>query len=1368
MTTKNIVSKTIRGNEIFRNVFAKNEIINKWMIAILMLSVLVLVSGTCSAGVVVSPPDIDQTNHYLGDVVNFNFNVDVTKMDGSCASGSCALDVLNLNISNGQSMNCNLPVQIGNYPNYSCGGQNISVTMTQSGCQDTTLTSNCWWQCYPTDYGYDTICDWVCDTVNECNNFYYYTILWQIPSNWSNGTKTINVTARSGGETDTSKTTFNILHLNCSIDSDMDNDGYNSTRCNGTDCNDNNNAIHPGAIEKCDNIDNNCNGQIDEGCDDDNDDYCDNSMIIVGTPAVCPRGGGDCNDNNNTIHPGAIEICDNIDRNCNGKIKENCLSCDSVANIVTDKTNYNVGNIVTFNISFCSPDQCYEMDSTNLNIIFNNVSFLNCELPRANCQSSTSCTSDGIYKNYGNCHLDIVKTSDSSCVRRMHYYRVNWTIPFDWESGSYEVLMRSICLNTWINRPHQVCGATNFNIGNDSDGDGIGNSIDNCPRFYNPDQKDKDSDGLGDQCDNCPSISNPNQSDFDRDTKGDVCDPDDDNDGVNDTIDNCDYVPNPGQGDLDRDGIGDSCDNCPWIPNPNQMDTNGDGKGDACEGVIRLWSSDSSGNNRYIFWPDEPVYVTGTLLPANNTINLYIMPDRNEWLDGDNLTNYIGDNSSFETVTTDTNGNLSPTIIWPPRTAEGGALFDIIADITWNGTRNGKYDYGEPIDSIGTAGFRAEPIWSSNSSGNEKNTFSPNEKVYVKGKGFLSNFTVDIYVVKNKDNWIGGENLSALEISGGKETVTTDSNGNLPTTLVWTNPLPGEYDIVADWDRDGIYDKNQTMTFTEGNQTITQTVTETVDDMDFVGFHVMAIWSADLNKNVKNIFGGANESIYMTGSNLTKKANKTITIYVVSDNNNWVGGEKLVNIFGNPLTIRVDSNGNIPLIKIASACRKGSYDIVADTNMNGIYDSEDYVDEWEKEGFSIVCNDTDGDKICNLCDNCPSINNTDQIDTDNDGIGDVCDNDKDNDGINNSNDNCPFTKNPSQTDTDKDGIGDACDEDVDGDTIPDLSDNCPHIPNKDQKDTDGDRIGDACDLDDDNDGIPDTTDNCPLVSNPDQKDTNGNKIGDACDTTVSTSSGSSGGGTTYVNVTPPVTEICGNKICVGKENYTNCPQDCPKPRECTTDSNCSADEICKGSICVKKPECIKDSDCKEGKICKNEKCVIKPECVNDSDCSADKICKNEKCIIKPECISDSDCHEGKTCKNEKCVPKIPELKLIVVCPKEIAVGKTTICSVKDENNNPVPDATVAITMPDKTTKTYTTDAKGNIEFIANETGKIDVTAGKNGYAESEKVNFSVTEKRCWLFDLQILSICWYWWLIIIVAIVIALILMVFKKKKAVE
>jgi len=151
------------------------------------------------------------------------------------------------------------------------------------------------------------------------------------------------------------------------------------------------------------------------------------------------------------------------------------------------------------------------------------------------------------------------------------------------------------------------------------------------------------------------------------------------------------------------------------------------------------------------------------------------------------------------------------------------------------------------------------------------------------------------------------------------------------------------------------------------------------------------------------------------------------------------------------------------------------------------------------DGVGDVCDeDIDNDGILDDEDNCPSIFNEDQLDTDGDGEGDVCDDDDDNDGILDVNDNCPKVANTNQTDSDGDGIGDVC-EDSDGDGISDNADNCPQIANPDQLDNDNDGIGDVCDDDDDNDGILDINDNCPTVANADQADSDGDGIGDVCE-----------------------------------------------------------------------------------------------------------------------------------------------------------------------------------------------------------------------------------------------------------------------------
>ena len=74
--------------------------------------------------------------------------------------------------------------------------------------------------------------------------------------------------------------------------------------------------------------------------------------------------------------------------------------------------------------------------------------------------------------------------------------------------------------------------------------------------------------------------------------------------------------------------------------------------------------------------------------------------------------------------------------------------------------------------------------------------------------------------------------------------------------------------------------------------------------------------------------------------------------------------------------------------------------------------------------------------------------------------------DSDKDGVIDEKDNCRNNANSDQSDTDGDGIGDSCD-DYDFDYIVNSEDNCPEIGNPYQEDRDGDGKGNACDSDGD-------------------------------------------------------------------------------------------------------------------------------------------------------------------------------------------------------------------------------------------------------------------------------------------------------------
>ena len=102
------------------------------------------------------------------------------------------------------------------------------------------------------------------------------------------------------------------------------------------DCDDNNAAVRPGMIEVCDGIDNDCDGQVDElgafGCttfyrDLDQDGFGDSDQALCACAPLAPftaSVGGDCDDTLAGVHPGAIELCDGIDNDCNGVIDDGC------------------------------------------------------------------------------------------------------------------------------------------------------------------------------------------------------------------------------------------------------------------------------------------------------------------------------------------------------------------------------------------------------------------------------------------------------------------------------------------------------------------------------------------------------------------------------------------------------------------------------------------------------------------------------------------------------------------------------------------------------------------------------------------------------------------------------------------------------------------------------------------------------------------------------------------------------------------------------------------------------------------------------------------------------------------------------------
>lgn len=105
---------------------------------------------------------------------------------------------------------------------------------------------------------------------------------------------------------------------------DFDGDGYFSDE----DCDDTSQATNPGAVEICDGADNNCDGVVDEGvqtifyADSDLDGFGveDETIEACSPEEGFVSNGNDCDDSNPEIFPGASEVCDEVDNNCDGVV----------------------------------------------------------------------------------------------------------------------------------------------------------------------------------------------------------------------------------------------------------------------------------------------------------------------------------------------------------------------------------------------------------------------------------------------------------------------------------------------------------------------------------------------------------------------------------------------------------------------------------------------------------------------------------------------------------------------------------------------------------------------------------------------------------------------------------------------------------------------------------------------------------------------------------------------------------------------------------------------------------------------------------------------------------------------------------------
>ncbi|MCY1014220.1 putative metal-binding motif-containing protein [Pyxidicoccus sp. MSG2] len=99
-----------------------------------------------------------------------------------------------------------------------------------------------------------------------------------------------------------------------------------------TDCDDTASAVNPNATEVCNDIDDNCRVGTDEGFnkswyrDEDGDSYGRQDQLVTNctrpTGYVAPTAIFDCNDGDSAVKPGALELCNEIDDNCDNSVDE--------------------------------------------------------------------------------------------------------------------------------------------------------------------------------------------------------------------------------------------------------------------------------------------------------------------------------------------------------------------------------------------------------------------------------------------------------------------------------------------------------------------------------------------------------------------------------------------------------------------------------------------------------------------------------------------------------------------------------------------------------------------------------------------------------------------------------------------------------------------------------------------------------------------------------------------------------------------------------------------------------------------------------------------------------------------------------------